>query len=482
VQIISVLAVLGLIDTGYLVLHYFGLPVQCVVASGCHAVLDSAYAHVFGMPLAFIGLAVYVWLFLVSLWNLIRVEWRIPANRWIWWVSTLGSLVSLYLLWVQAFAIKDFCPFCLISAALMIGIWAVSTFNLSRFHDKVWQRPELIGVAFWTTVIALLVAAEAFGLKIQIDHTSKRTHMEENVVVATQPDGNPIYMSDVDNTLGLRGTEIKKKLYSFREMALLNMLVEREAAQQGVSVNAYVQNVVGQQPLVTEAEIDAFIAQNKVKDPGNGFNLREAVSRHLIGLKQQQMFQSHLESLKKKYQFSLPTLPSIPTINASGHPFLGPQKAPIQIVVFSDYQCAFCARAHDQLEKLAQAFPGDIRWVHIHYPLAAHPQAYAAAVAGVCADQQGKFWEYSSELYANMTRLTPENLRLFAHKLGLNDARFSACLDGKEAREAVDNDIKLGKSIGIVGTPAIILNGQYTEQLPNEMQIRMLLGQRQQSK
>ena len=78
----------------------------------------------------------------------------------------------------------------------------------------------------------------------------------------------------------------------------------------------------------------------------------------------------------------------IPTENAY---FIGPADAPITIVEFSDYQCPFCRRWHDQVyEPLLAAYPGKIRLVYRHLPLTSiHPDAMSAAEAAAAPGSRG---------------------------------------------------------------------------------------------
>ncbi len=98
-------------------------------------------------------------------------------------------------------------------------------------------------------------------------------------------------------------------------------------------------------------------------------------------------------------------------IPTEGSYSLGPQDAPITIVEFSDYQCPFCVRWHDQVyEQLMAAYPGKIRFVYRHLPLTSiHPEALPAAEAAMCAGEQNAYWQYHERLFANQQSLG-ENL------------------------------------------------------------------------
>ena len=73
-----------------------------------------------------------------------------------------------------------------------------------------------------------------------------------------------------------------------------------------------------------------------------------------------------------------------------------PTDAPITIVEFSDYQCPFCRRWHEEVyEPLLAAYPGKIRFVYRNLPLTSiHPDAMSAAEAAMCAGEQDAYWQY----------------------------------------------------------------------------------------
>lgn len=90
-------------------------------------------------------------------------------------------------------------------------------------------------------------------------------------------------------------------------------------------------------------------------------------------------------------------------IPTEGFYSLGPQDAPITIVEFSDFQCPYCRRWHDETyEPLLAAYPGKIRIVYRHLSLVSiHPDAFSAAEAAMCAGDQNVFWQYHDKLFSS---------------------------------------------------------------------------------
>ncbi len=148
-------------------------------------------------------------------------------------------------------------------------------------------------------------------------------------------------------------------------------------------------------------------------------------------------------------------------IPVDGFPSIGPDDAPIVIVEFSDFQCPYCARFHDQtLQPLLDAYPGKIRFVYRHLPLKSiHSSAFQAAEASMCAYEQGAFWPYHDELYKNQTKLDTALYMQIAADLGLDMESFRPCLENEDYKDLVQSDVDFAISLGVRSTPTFFING-----------------------
>lgn len=117
------LSLVGLTDAVYLTIqHSAGRMVPCSITGGCEEVLTSAYAEIAGIPLAAVGAAAYFSVF--SLATLAAFGYRI-AGVLLRPLVAVMVLVSLWLFYLQAFVIRAFCQFCLLSAAITIALMIV---------------------------------------------------------------------------------------------------------------------------------------------------------------------------------------------------------------------------------------------------------------------------------------------------------------------------------------------------------------------
>lgn len=119
----ALLSLFGLADALYLTIeHVTGQSVRCTLISGCSEVLSSRYAMVAGIPLAALGAAAYFTVF--SLATLAVFGYR-AAGTLLTPVVTAMFFVSLWLIYLQAFVIREFCQYCLFSAAITFCLMLV---------------------------------------------------------------------------------------------------------------------------------------------------------------------------------------------------------------------------------------------------------------------------------------------------------------------------------------------------------------------
>lgn len=147
---------------------------------------------------------------------------------------------------------------------------------------------------------------------------------------------------------------------------------------------------------------------------------------------------------------------------------------PTVVVEFSDYECPFCAKAHDELRALLGTRP-DVTLVKRHFPLDSscnpimkrpmHPNACALARAAICAEREGRLTEMDDALFHNQKLRRP--VEELAAGIGLDVAEFRACLIDPETTRRLSSDIATGLQIGLKATPTYVVNGvQYTGSLP----------------
>src|SRR5512141_2475560 len=147
-------------------------------------------------------------------------------------------------------------------------------------------------------------------------------------------------------------------------------------------------------------------------------------------------------------------------IPTDGFYSLGPKDAPITIVEFSDYQCPFCRRWHQEVyQPLLAAYPGKIKLVYRNLPLTSiHPDAFPAAEAAMCAGEQNAYWPYHEKLFGSET-LGTEVYKQYAQELGLDMTTFEACITDHKYQQAIQADSDFAVNLGVRSTPTFFING-----------------------
>lgn len=141
-------------------------------------------------------------------------------------------------------------------------------------------------------------------------------------------------------------------------------------------------------------------------------------------------------------------------------PSKGPATAPVTIVEFSDFQCPFCDRVQPGITELRAKYGDKVRWVFKNLPLEFHPEAKPAAYASLAANKQGKFWEYSHELWAKQASLGEKTYVAIAESLKLDMAQFNKDRTSDEVKAQVEADVADAEAAGARGTPHFLVNGQ----------------------
>ena len=126
--LIALLAFVGMVDALYLSIKRNAGPIPCHVTRGCTDVLTSKYSEVAGIPLSWVGLAFYVTIFSLAVFKILE-DAEHPFTKplaGIFYLSGAALVVSALLVGIQAFILKAFCEYCLLSAALVLTMFLLS--------------------------------------------------------------------------------------------------------------------------------------------------------------------------------------------------------------------------------------------------------------------------------------------------------------------------------------------------------------------
>ena len=303
--------------------------------------------------------------------------------------------------------------------------------------------------------------------------------------IAAHVNGEPITTEQLEKTIQNQIEQTNRQLEQIKRSMLdqlINNLLLRQAARvEGLDANGYLKVKV-ESVTVSEDEVDAAYEKSKHRFPAVlesevKYRIRRKLedNRRADALKQ---LLSKLRRSAKVRNFLLEGSPSDIDLQPQAGPSQGPPQARVTIVEFSDFECPFCRKLQPVLRRVLERWPNEVRLFYKHFPLERHRHAFGASKAAVCADRQGRFWEFHDALYREGQDMSPRGMASVAEALGLEQAPFEACLRDESTGAAVQADRSLAGRAGVMGTPTLFVNGrrlQAPSQLESEIEALLAL-------
>lgn len=153
---------------------------------------------------------------------------------------------------------------------------------------------------------------------------------------------------------------------------------------------------------------------------------------------------------------------------------LGSPSAPVEVVVWSDFQCPGCRQyavgpGHMLTETAVAEERARVRYRHLAF---LGEESTYAAEAAECSAQQGRFWEYHDRLFAeqrgrNQGTFSKGNLKQLGAEIGLDTTAFNTCVDTGTMAARVKAELEEGRQLGVTRTPTLFVNGRKIEGVPS---------------
>lgn len=286
------------------------------------------------------------------------------------------------------------------------------------------------------------------------------------IEVLATVDGDEITRNEVEANAGAQLAQLRSQIFDLTDQALTQTIDQKvldlEAGKRGVETAELIAAVVDSTPPVaTEAQIDSVYEANKDRIDQPREAIAPQIEAFLLNRARQARFDSLISSLRDEYDVANYLEPPRFEVEAMG-PALGPDRAAVTIVEFSDFECPFCKRIYPTLNQVMDDYDGRVRLVFRQFPLhSLHPNAQKAAEASLCADDQGQFWEMHDAIFEQSGGVNVTSLKTRAAELGLDEDAFGSCLDSGRFAEQVAADVAAGRALGVSGTPALFINGRY---------------------
>jgi|GEM_PF-797691 len=139
----------------------------------------------------------------------------------------------------------------------------------------------------------------------------------------------------------------------------------------------------------------------------------------------------------------------------------GNRNASVVLVEFADYECPYCRDfASNTMKQIERDYidSGRIGFLFHDFPIeSSHPHAFSAALAALCAAEQGHLWEMNHKLLAESSALERDVLFRDAETLRLDMPKFAGCFADEKSATRLRQSMREASQAGIDGTPMFVL-------------------------
>jgi len=261
--------------------------------------------------------------------------------------------------------------------------------------------------------------------------------------------------------------EAEKKVFDLKmakiKSTLLQRYIDKHPSKKGLSNDEFLTKYIAKDVKITEEEIKKFAKERKI--PQMNAELKKRIQMFLAESKKREAIESWLNGqiAKSPVEIYLPK-PTRPVFNVKvgDSPWMGGADAKVTIVEFSDFQCPYCSKAAEIVGEIKKKYGNKVKIVFKNFPLPFHKDAFKAAEAGLCANEQGQkhFWKLHDAMFAGQSELKVDGLKAKAKSIGLDMKKFDTCLSSSKYAANVKATMEEGKSIGVKSTPTFFVNGQ----------------------
>ncbi len=145
----------------------------------------------------------------------------------------------------------------------------------------------------------------------------------------------------------------------------------------------------------------------------------------------------------------------------------GSPEAPVKVMEISDFGCGFCRRFNEETFPTLQEvyIEGEfVEWKFIPFVLGMFPNGLEASIAGECSGEQDRFFPMQERLFSDQAGWKNEEdpfpfFARLAGEEGLDVERFNRCIEDGWRENQVRANIRLGRQIGVQGTPVFLIDG-----------------------
>jgi len=302
------------------------------------------------------------------------------------------------------------------------------------------------------------------GLHSEAIFAAKPSDNRAAAIIDNQIITNQQLLDTIEEQLYQAELQVYQLKYNQLKNMLLARLIQAHPFSRGMTADEFMSKYVIKSPTANKDEVSTLIKVNKVPKEKVTDEFRKKAADYIIAQKSSQAVDQWFAVQSKEHGVVInlikPVRPMV-EIPVGNSPVKGPQNAPITLIEYSDFQCPFCARAEGTVKRLLKDYPGKIRLAYKNFPLSFHGEAFIAAEAGLCAQEQsdGKFWELHDKMFDDPRGLKLKALIAKAQSIGLDTKQFEGCMKNNKFAFAVNSDIAEGRKFGVNSTPVFFVNG-----------------------
>lgn len=313
--------------------------------------------------------------------------------------------------------------------------------------------------------LVLFVAAAIFATSGLVQAQSPSAAEKPAAVV----EGTPISMEALEQRYQSANAEVIRRLRQQMEdlrrttldLMVAELVVKQTAAKRGISEADLLEQASGVAE-VSEAEIlQTYQSMMGATKPALDL-VRPQLRKFLEEQKKAETRRVFVRQLVAEASVSIDSSlepPRSVISNDPSDPRIGAADAPVQIVEFGDFECAYCLRAAGTLRQVLSRFGGAVSLTWKDYPLRNHRQAELAAEASACAAEGGQFWAFHERLLSVPLKIGPADLRRHAAALGLDSIQFDQCIASGRHKAGIALDVAEAKRLNVTATPTTFVNG-----------------------
>ena len=465
-----ILSILGLINSVYLTSLTLLQKDACIIGSSCQDVINSAYGMLFGLPVSIYGILFFSIISYITYQRCFNNQQSLGFEVAL---LSIGSIVSLYLMIIQFFIVNSFCIFCSFSATvtfilLILSLLALNDINEPfSFHSIKPSRHIFIGSTLvFLSLISFVLYAKSISNNYAISLTSKQAAVSSIRDFSTK---------ELNDLSGIEYTKARMQMQSIRKQSFMTYIAKHDASILNLQLDQYYQTFVQ-----NKLRMDDQNTRNAIKRlKGNPSLLQQYLSN--VDDVDRNEFRNRFDRLQTDIltyydaSFLLDTTYKISIQdNQYGSIQVGNTKAPLQVIIFSDFLCSHCAQFHASLDHLFKRYPDFFNITYRSFPIRGQ-FSEMLSLYGICAANQNNYLAYADSIYSNQNTITYETINDFIPD-SLDKSKLNVCIQDATANKLLDDDINEVRRLNIQSTPTVFLNGYLSNIGSIQAELSNLLG------